>query len=101
MMRCLFRRTTLASVLAILAAVAWAEPPVGGPMRGLSQAMLLGQESVRKELKLSAEQLKRAEELSDKMRAKMWDVFAGAGAVEVGGTSPPARRTGPARPARR
>jgi type 1 glutamine amidotransferase len=38
--------------------------------------MLLGQESVRKELKLSADQLKKVDELADRMRAKMQDAFA-------------------------
>jgi type 1 glutamine amidotransferase len=75
-MRHLFRLATLASALAVLAAVAWAQPPFGGPRGGPSPAMLLGQESVRKELKLSAEQIKKVEELSDKMRAKMQDAFA-------------------------
>jgi type 1 glutamine amidotransferase len=38
--------------------------------------MLLGQESVRKELKLGPDQLKKVEELSDQMRAKTQDAFA-------------------------
>jgi hypothetical protein len=75
-MRHLFRSATLASVLAVLAAVAWAQPPFGGSRRGPSAAMLLGQESIQKELKLSAAQLKKVEEWSEKMREKMQDIFA-------------------------
>src|SRR5262249_55827330 len=75
-MRNLFRCATLASLLAMLAAVAWAQPPRGGPMRGASAAMLLGQEPVQKELKLSAAQVKKVEDLSEKMREKMQDAFA-------------------------
>jgi type 1 glutamine amidotransferase len=75
-MRHLFRRATLASVLAVLAAVAWAQPPFGGPMRGPNPAMLLGQEAVQKELKLRADQLKKLEELSAQIREKRQAVFA-------------------------
>jgi hypothetical protein len=75
-MRHLFRSATLVSVLALLAAVAWAQPPFGGFQRGPSAAMLLGQESIQKELKLSADQLKKVEEWSEKMREKMQDIFA-------------------------
>jgi type 1 glutamine amidotransferase len=75
-MRHLFQSATLASVLAVLAAVVWAQPPPGGGFqRGPSAAMLLGQEPVQKELKLSADQVKKVEELSEKMREKMQGVF--------------------------
>ena len=75
-MRHLFRRAPLASVLAVLAAVAWAQPPFGGLPRGPSPASLIGQESVQKELKLTAEQTKKLADLADKMREKMQAAFA-------------------------
>src|SRR5262245_51887177 len=75
-MRPLFRYAPLASALAVLAAVAWAQPPAGGPPRGIPTALLLRQESVRKELKLSADQVKKLEELADKMGEKMQDAFS-------------------------
>jgi type 1 glutamine amidotransferase len=75
-MRHIFRGATLAWVLAALAAVASAQPALRGPMRGPSAAMLLRQEAVQKELKLSADQLKKVEALSEKMREKMQDARA-------------------------
>jgi type 1 glutamine amidotransferase len=75
-MRQVLRFATLASVLVLLATVTWAQPPRGGPRRGPSAAMLLGQEAVQKELKLSAEQVKKIAALSEKMREKMQDAFA-------------------------
>jgi type 1 glutamine amidotransferase len=72
----LLRCAILASVVAALAAVACAQQPRGGPMRGPSAAMLLGQDAVQKELRLSADQLKKLEALSEKMRGKTQDAFA-------------------------
>jgi type 1 glutamine amidotransferase len=75
-MRPSFHLAALATGAALLAAVAWAQPPFGGPLRGPSTAMLLRQEAVQKELKLSSSQLKNLAELSEKMREKMQDVSA-------------------------
>jgi type 1 glutamine amidotransferase len=75
-MMCRSIRELVAILLLLGTGAAFAQPRFGGPMRGPSQAMLLGQESVRKELKLSADQRKKVEELSDKMRAKMQAAFA-------------------------
>jgi type 1 glutamine amidotransferase len=75
-MRNLFRCATVVSVLVVLISVAWTQPPAGRVQRGLSAAMLLQQGSVQKELKLSPDQLKKVEELSEKMREKMQGVFA-------------------------
>lgn len=75
-MRHVLRCATVTSVLAMLTAVAWTQQPSGRFQRGPSAAMLLRQESVQKELKLSNDQLKKVEELSEKMRGKMQDVFA-------------------------
>jgi type 1 glutamine amidotransferase len=60
----------------VLAAVAWTQPPAGRFQRGPSAAMLLRQESVQKELKLTGDQLKKVDNLSEKMREKMQGVFA-------------------------
>lgn len=75
-MQHLFRCAAAASVLVVLTAVAWTQPPAGRFQRGPAAAMLLQQQSVQQELKLSRDQLKKVEELSGKMREKMQDIFA-------------------------
>jgi uncharacterized protein len=75
-MQHLFRCAAAAFVLVVLAAVASTQPPAGRFQRGPSAAMLLQQQSVQKELKLSRDQLKKVEDLSGKMREKMQDIFA-------------------------
>jgi Spy/CpxP family protein refolding chaperone len=64
-----------AAAVLLFAAAATAQPPGGGGFMR-NPAMLLGQESVRKDLKLSDEQSKKVEEFSAKMREKMQDAFA-------------------------
>jgi hypothetical protein len=71
-MRTLLCATSLLALLAVGPA-ATAQPPGGGMFR--NQAMLLMQESVRKELKLSDEQAKKVEEVGASMREKMMDIF--------------------------
>src|SRR5262245_18889649 len=61
-----------AGAVLLLAAAATAQPGGGGFMR--NPAMLLNQESVRKELKLSDEQVKKAEEFGAKMRERFQDL---------------------------
>jgi hypothetical protein len=56
-MRHLFRCVTVASALVVLTAIAWTQPPGGRFQRRPAAAMLLQQESVQKELKLSKDQL--------------------------------------------
>jgi type 1 glutamine amidotransferase len=63
------------TTLGLLAAVVSAQPPRGGPPRGLSAALLLGQVSVRKELQLSADQIQKIEALEAKRREKMPALF--------------------------
>jgi type 1 glutamine amidotransferase len=60
----------------VLTVVAWTQTPGGRFQRGPSAAMLVRQETVQKELKLSTDQLKKAEELSEKMREKTQGVLA-------------------------
>src|SRR5437016_3916272 len=74
-MRVLLRLVTLALALALLNAVSLAQPPFGGPPGGGDSMMLLRQESVQKELKLVPDQIDKAQELSERMRERMRDVF--------------------------
>jgi Spy/CpxP family protein refolding chaperone len=71
-MRTVLRLAAAGAALALVAGVAAAQ--FGGFGRG-NPAMLLGQESVRKELKLTDEQIKKVEELSEKMREKFQEAF--------------------------
>jgi len=75
-MRSLLRAVPLGTILSLVAAVALAQPPFGGPFGRGDPAMLLRQESVRKELKLSEDQTKKVEELSETMREKFRDAFS-------------------------
>jgi Icc-related predicted phosphoesterase len=61
-------------MLAVLSP-ATAQPPRGGGGMMRNPAMLLQQESVRKELKLSDEQTKKVEEFGASMREKMQEAF--------------------------
>jgi Spy/CpxP family protein refolding chaperone len=63
---------SLAALLTVGAGTGLAQPFGGGMMR--SNAMLLNQESVRKELKLTEEQVKKAQELGEKMREKFQEL---------------------------
>src|SRR5262245_43810551 len=65
-MRLLLRLLVPGAVLALVPGVAFSQPPFGGGFGRGNPALLLGQESVRKELKLSAEQIKKVEEQSAK-----------------------------------
>ncbi|HLJ92314.1 MAG TPA: PVC-type heme-binding CxxCH protein [Gemmataceae bacterium] len=70
------RLAALVFVLALVATACLGQPPFGGPFgRGGNSAMLLRQESIQKELKLTSDQIKKVEELSDNMRDKMRDLF--------------------------
>src|SRR5581483_7249018 len=64
--------SSLAALLTVAAGGVFAQPFGGGLMR--SNAMLLNQESVRKELKLRYEQVKKAQELGEKMREKFQEL---------------------------
>src|SRR5438132_13231528 len=70
------RLAALVSVLAVLAAVALAQPQFGGRFGGSGiSAMLLRQESIQKELKLTDEQINQVEELSNKLREQFRDLL--------------------------
>ena len=76
----ILRLLALVSVLALAATVGLGQPPQGGPFgRGGNSAMLSGmllrQESIQKELKLSSDQIRKLEELSENMRDKLREIF--------------------------
>jgi Spy/CpxP family protein refolding chaperone len=76
-MRILLRPVLLGTVAVFASSVALAQPPFGGPFGGRgSLATLLRQESVQKELKITDDQLKKVEELSEQMREKFQDAFS-------------------------
>jgi Spy/CpxP family protein refolding chaperone len=75
-MRTLLRLVFLGTVLAFACSTALAQPPFGGPFGGRGNpAMLLRQESVQKELKVTDDQLKKIEDLSEQMREKFQEAF--------------------------
>ena len=64
------------TIAVFASSVALAQPPFGGPFGGRGNVgMLLRQESVQKELKISDDQLKKVEDLSEQMRDKFQDAF--------------------------
>lgn len=70
-MRNLLRMALAGTIIVLIASVALAQPPFRGGMFGAGNpAMLLRQESVQKELKLSDDQIKKVEELGEAMREK-------------------------------
>jgi hypothetical protein len=76
-MRTLLRLVFLGTIVASAGPVGLAQPPFGGPFGGRGNpAMLLRQESVQKDLKLSDEQIKKAEDVSEQMREKFQDAFS-------------------------
>jgi hypothetical protein len=70
-MRILLRLLCLGTVVALAAPAAQAQPSF---MRG-NPAMLAGQESVRKDLKVTPEQAKKLDEQQEKMREKFQEAF--------------------------
>jgi Spy/CpxP family protein refolding chaperone len=69
------RSVYLAFTLVIWTSVALGQPPFGGPPGGGDSTMLLRQESVQKELKLTPEQINKVEDLSENIREKFREVF--------------------------
>ncbi|HMF10669.1 MAG TPA: hypothetical protein VKE94_00130 [Gemmataceae bacterium] len=70
----LVTRVAIVGVLLVLAqGFAAAQGPFGG--FGGNPVMLLGQESVQKELKLTDDQIKKVQELGEKMREKFQEIF--------------------------
>src|SRR5688572_25073822 len=74
-MRLIIRVAVVGLVLTLVQGVVKAQGFFGG-FRG-NPVMLLGQESVQKELKLTDEQMKKAEEVRTKSREKMQEIFGG------------------------
>lgn len=76
-MRSLLRVVPLGAIVVLVAGVALAQPPFrgGGFGRG-NIGMLLRQESVQKELKLTEEQARKVEDLGEAMREKFQEAFA-------------------------
>src|SRR6266481_6732057 len=74
-MRTLLRSGSLALALAIWAITALAQQVFIAPFGGGDSTMLLQEESVQKELKLTAEQINKVEKLSEKMRDKFHRVI--------------------------
>jgi hypothetical protein len=73
-MRNLLRVALAGTILVLIASVALAQPPFRGGMFRANPVMLLQQESVQKELKLSDDQTKKAEQLGETMREKFQDL---------------------------
>ena len=73
-MRALLRSVNLAVALAVWASTALVQQELRqqvlsiGPLGGGDSTMLLQQESVQKELKLTPEQIKKVDDLSEEMR---------------------------------
>jgi Spy/CpxP family protein refolding chaperone len=82
-MRALLRSVSLALALALWAKTGLAQPELQqhvlsmAPLNGGDSTMLLQQEPVQKELKLTPEQIKKVEKLSEEMRAKFHQAFNG------------------------
>jgi hypothetical protein len=70
-MRTMFRAMFGLSLVALVATPAFAQGRGFGMMGGGGVAMLIGNESVQKELKLDDKQLEKAKEFADKAREKM------------------------------
>jgi eukaryotic-like serine/threonine-protein kinase len=69
-MRNLLRVAPAGIIVVLVASAALAQPPFRGGMFRGNPAMLLQQESVQKDLKLSDSQVKKVQELGEKMREK-------------------------------
>ena len=106
-MRTLIRTMVGLGLVALLAgpALAQGRGGFGGRGGGGSLAMLLGNASVQKELKLDDQQIEKAKELAEKMREKMQEIRetlqgprAGGAADQEAGDQP---RRSTSRPSRR
>jgi Spy/CpxP family protein refolding chaperone len=75
-MRFAIRVAVVAIVLTLAQQYAAAQAPFGGTFRA-NPLMLLRQESVQKELKLTEDQTKKIQELGDKTREKFQEIFGG------------------------
>jgi Spy/CpxP family protein refolding chaperone len=74
-MRTLLCLASVAAVLAFVSGAAMAQAPFGGGFGRGGSGMLLSQESVRKELKVDEEQIKKLDDLSAKMRESFQEAF--------------------------